>query len=121
MRADRVDVAIITVREDEADALLSRLPSPRPVRRNGHLYSYARLTRTDGRTISIALVRLVEQGASDAQSTTENLLDDWRPRWILVVGIAGAVPSTELSLGDVLRSEERRVGKECRSRWSAYH
>src|SRR5260370_35258843 len=23
--------------------------------------------------------------------------------------------------GGVLRSEERRVGKECRSRWSAYH
>ena len=23
--------------------------------------------------------------------------------------------------GDVLRSEERRVGKECRSRWSPYH
>src|SRR5436305_11960866 len=22
---------------------------------------------------------------------------------------------------DLLRSEERRVGKECRSRWSAYH
>ena len=22
---------------------------------------------------------------------------------------------------DVLRSEERRVGKECRSRWSSYH
>src|SRR2546430_8865438 len=24
-------------------------------------------------------------------------------------------------LADVLRSEERRVGKECRSRWSPYH
>src|SRR2546427_10365596 len=24
-------------------------------------------------------------------------------------------------IGDVLRSEERRVGKECRSRWSPYH
>src|SRR3989442_10110132 len=24
-------------------------------------------------------------------------------------------------LDDVLRSEERRVGKECRSRWSPYH
>ena len=23
--------------------------------------------------------------------------------------------------GDVIRSEERRVGKECRSRWSPYH
>ena len=31
----------------------------------------------------------------------------------------------ELNLSDlfhiVLRSEERRVGKECRSRWSPYH
>ena len=26
-----------------------------------------------------------------------------------------------LALGDRQRSEERRVGKECRSRWSPYH
>ena len=26
-----------------------------------------------------------------------------------------------LSLPDLMRSEERRVGKECRSRWSPYH
>src|SRR2546425_12276977 len=26
-----------------------------------------------------------------------------------------------LQLGDPARSEERRVGKECRSRWSPYH
>ena len=26
-----------------------------------------------------------------------------------------------LELCDILRSEERRVGKECRSRWSPYH
>ena len=25
------------------------------------------------------------------------------------------------AIGDILRSEERRVGKECRSRWSPYH
>src|SRR5919206_4016313 len=32
------------------------------------------------------------------------------------------VPPTELGLGDEpMRSEERRVGKECRSRWSPYH
>ena len=29
--------------------------------------------------------------------------------------------STILSVESVLRSEERRVGKECRSRWSPYH
>jgi len=26
-----------------------------------------------------------------------------------------------LKLVDIFRSEERRVGKECRSRWSPYH
>ena len=26
-----------------------------------------------------------------------------------------------LALGQKTRSEERRVGKECRSRWSPYH
>ena len=25
------------------------------------------------------------------------------------------------TVGEVIRSEERRVGKECRSRWSPYH
>ena len=32
------------------------------------------------------------------------------------LGLLGLVPR-----GDLTRSEERRVGKECRSRWSPYH
>ena len=31
------------------------------------------------------------------------------------------VPFTMSSVSMQLRSEERRVGKECRSRWSPYH
>ena len=31
------------------------------------------------------------------------------------------LPSQPSSTGDPQRSEERRVGKECRSRWSPYH
>ena len=34
-----------------------------------------------------------------------------------VVGVSGGADSVCL----MLRSEERRVGKECRSRWSPYH
>ena len=44
---------------------------------------------------------------------------------IAMVGVgAGAqarVAEQIQSLGSNLRSEERRVGKECRSRWSPYH
>ena len=29
--------------------------------------------------------------------------------------------SIEVKQGEFVRSEERRVGKECRSRWSPYH
>ena len=31
------------------------------------------------------------------------------------------LPEFSASAADELRSEERRVGKECRSRWSPYH
>ena len=31
------------------------------------------------------------------------------------------VPDTLENITSYLRSEERRVGKECRSRWSPYH
>src|SRR5208337_2160716 len=33
----------------------------------------------------------------------------------------GAMPPLHKHLGNPGRSEERRVGKECRSRWSPYH
>ena len=44
---------------------------------------------------------------------------------ILVTGGAGFIGSHTcvemLNAGYEVRSEERRVGKECRSRWSPYH
>src|SRR2546430_3901153 len=40
----------------------------------------------------------------------------------IVQGVrANALPLGRLLLGVGSRSEERRVGKECRSRWSPYH
>ena len=40
-------------------------------------------------------------------------------RALLLIGLA--VCLAELGFGMLTRSEERRVGKECRSRWSPYH
>ena len=38
--------------------------------------------------------------------------------FVAIMGPSGCGKSTLLN---ILRSEERRVGKECRSRWSPYH
>src|ERR1051326_3268064 len=36
-------------------------------------------------------------------------------------GLTSSVPSLVSAINGQIRSEERRVGKECRSRWSPYH
>jgi len=38
----------------------------------------------------------------------------------VLVEVGGGVP-VAVGTGVAVRSEERRVGKECRSRWSPYH
>ena len=38
-----------------------------------------------------------------------------------MVGLVLAAPIVARMIAVPLRSEERRVGKECRSRWSPYH
>ena len=40
-------------------------------------------------------------------------------KWFLFVAVLLAAPAMQAQL--LTRSEERRVGKECRSRWSPYH
>ena len=43
------------------------------------------------------------------------------PAAVLAASVEGAVASWRTSTRWTSRSEERRVGKECRSRWSPYH
>ena len=53
---------------------------------------------------------------------TPRPLRDMR-RMNMFVSVAAAVAGLlfGLDIGVIARSEERRVGKECRSRWSPYH
>ena len=55
-------------------------------------------------------------------------LPDYMTRLTTLIKTPGSVTSDILSVGGEMllctlasRSEERRVGKECRSRWSPYH
>src|SRR5258708_39972516 len=53
-------------------------------------------------------------------SLTENI-DTTSPGGKLIFHFMGALAEFERDLIRERRSEERRVGKECRSRWSPYH
>src|SRR2546427_12814131 len=50
-----------------------------------------------------------------------NLRETKLERGDLIVAIKCGRPGRSMPAFDKLRSEERRVGKECRSRWSPYH
>ena len=63
---------------------------------------------------------LSEQGI-DVEISGSNNYEDMKGSDIVVV-VAGAGRKPGMTRMDLLkRSEERRVGKECRSRWSPYH
>ena len=52
---------------------------------------------------------------------TANVLADAATMMVMGLSAAGAADLADETAVSVARSEERRVGKECRSRWSPYH
>jgi nucleoside phosphorylase len=98
----RVDYGIITIRPDEFTAVLERLPERLTVRGGRKLYEFASVTVDGGSERGVAVVRCPSQGEGIAQSVAGQMIRDLQPRILLLVGIAGGVPSDEFSLGDVL-------------------
>src|SRR3712207_7193892 len=86
------------------------------IRRNT---SYGRAWSSDVCSSDLVRVRVERVAQRGLERAVE--LDDVNVRAPLgeVLG-QHAEPAADLE-GDVVRSEERRVGKECRSRWSPYH
>lgn len=96
-----VDFGIIAVRPDEYSALL-RVFTPEDSVEGRRRYAIASVRDDEGVMHRVALIRSPNQGQSSAQQTAEALIEDLQPHWILVVGIAGAVPDQEFTLGDVI-------------------
>ena len=76
----------------------------------------------------VQVVLELTRGEADAEAAL--LGGSWRGRCDALVLIPRGTDPARLAPGDVegavvllalTRSEERRVGKECRSRWSPYH
>jgi len=80
------------------------------------------LTRINSATGPVAV-----RGAEPGDSLVVEILDVRPVEWGVATLIPGfgqlidSVQSPVTRMFEVARSEERRVGKECRSRWSPYH
>jgi nucleoside phosphorylase/tetratricopeptide (TPR) repeat protein len=99
----KVDFGIISIREDEFEAVLEHFPvTGRTTGRRQ--YNLSRIDLAAGGAYLLAMIRCVEQGGGEAQAAAHDLLDELNPRWLLVVGIAGARPSNDFGLGDVVVS-----------------
>jgi nucleoside phosphorylase len=97
----RVDVGIITIRDDEFDAILEAFPEKAGVYQKRREYTLRWADAGGGEKYCIAILRQIEQGNGEAQEAARDLLDDLNPALLLVVGIGGALPSDDITLGDV--------------------
>ena len=56
-------------------------------------------------------------GSAQRMKEVAKLITDGEQKIVVLSAMSG----TTNTLVEISRSEERRVGKECRSRWSPYH
>jgi len=99
----RIDVGIITMKEEEYEALLDKFAPAETINGNNRDYDVAAINTPKG-VCRVAITRCVQQGNAQAQSTATELLSDINPKFVLVVGIAGGVPTKDFCLGDVVIS-----------------
>ncbi len=98
----RVDIGVIAVREDEYAAVLGRLPDYQLTKFKHRTYAIGNVSRNDGESCRVALLRAIEPGPNAGQDAARDIIEDLNPQWLALVGIAGGVPDSEFSLGDVV-------------------
>jgi nucleoside phosphorylase len=96
-----VDFGIITIRDDEFRAILQRFPQHYHAEGERN-YVISRIETLDLDQYIVAIVRCLEHGPGVAQDTARDLISDFDPHWLVLVGIGGAVPADEFTLGDVV-------------------
>jgi nucleoside phosphorylase len=105
--ASSVDIGIVTIRDDEFRAVLAAFPDSAGTFKGARTQREYALRWADaghGARYRLAVLRQIEQGNGEAQSAARDLIEDLTPQLILVVGIAGSVPSADVTLGDVVLS-----------------
>lgn len=100
-----IHIGILTIRDDEFRAILKAFPDdPQSHKARHREYSLRTADAGGGKRYQIAVLRQIEQGNGEAQEAARDFIDDLQPSLLLVVGIAGGLPSDDITLGDVVIS-----------------
>src|SRR5262245_28379573 len=110
MPGEPVDFVIITALDEEREAVLSYLDNPKPLdKQDGDVETYyeavVRTTRDDHATYRVLVTSLTKIGPEYAAIRAASVLHRWRPRYVLMVGIAGGI-SGQVELGDVIVADQ---------------
>jgi nucleoside phosphorylase len=116
-----VDIGILTIRDDEFRAVLEVFPAKAGRFKGTHReYDLRHADAGNGEHFTVTVLRQAEQGTGEAQDVARDVIEDLAPRLVLVVGIAGGLPSDDVKLGDVILStrihdftvEARKAGQK---------
>ena len=97
----KVDFAIITILEEERQAVLACFQGE-PVELPSLVYEFRRVPVRDGSKALVAIARASQQGNLESLTLAQRMIQELDPHWILLVGIAGGFPHNDYTLGDVV-------------------
>src|SRR2546426_8240206 len=105
------DFAIITIIKEELKAVRKMLKLTTPIRERGQrVYYSGRLpSYTEEEQHFVVCAKSRARGTNPATKLTSDILARWKPRFVLVVGIAGGVKGQSresVALGDVVVGEK---------------
>lgn len=60
----------------------------------------------NGKSVSVAIARTASEGNLSGQGSALQLIDELKPKLVITVGISGAVPTSDVCLGDVVLGNE---------------
>lgn len=105
-----VDFLIITPLPEELNAVCSKLPVTRELPNEIRACYETDLPCTFAdnvtKTFKVIIMGLAKQGQGEAVAATKDAIQRWRPRHIILVGIAGGMPDRDVRLGDIVIADQ---------------
>jgi len=98
-----IDFAIITTLDNELDAVKETLNLKNYTAKNALIYYYGYID-----DMSVICVKSNDRGNISSANTTNAVIQEWRPRYLLLVGYAGGIKDKDregIKLGDVVVSD----------------